>query len=405
MFYTWLRFGTIPGLIQLHRFLWPLCHSVVGFFNDYFFHIREQLVEPNSSTDTSFSWAAQYTMLILSVLAAIVWSALDRKRPNYLTTEYWLRVAVRYFIAYFALYYGIIKLFALQMPSPSLSQLSTPLGDLSLTRLSWMFIGASTSYQIFSGVIETLAGAFLTYRRTITLGALLSTAVFGNVVALNFAYDIPVKIMSAHFLILSIYLLRFEWRRVLDFFLNKPTTPTTSYNVSFETKWAKYGRITAKVSFIFVSVVLVLDLSINTYKSQHLVIDTMPIEQGVYDVKYFSLNGDSVLADRDSIRWHDMVLYGVTGSVKTADTIFVQRYKRGYFSFDIDAGTHAFNIRRNYGSVNKIATLHFEIPDAQTLKLSGMLGSDSLVVILKKSNRKFALSEPEKFHWLQEVSR
>ena len=405
MLYTWLRFGTIPGLKELHWFLWPAFNAVVRFFNDHLLHVRTILVEPSSSTDTSFSWAAQYTMLIVSIVVAFVWSTLDRKRSNYLTAEYWLRVAVRYFIAYFALYYGIIKLFALQMPFPSLSQLSTPLGDLSPTRLSWMFIGASTSYQVFSGVIETMAGIFLINRRTVTLGALLSTAVFGNVVALNFSYDIPVKLMSAHFFILSGYLLLFESKRMIDFFLNKPTVSTNLYNVSFDKKWEKYGRIAAKVAFVYVSVVMVFILSINTYKSQHLVVDTAPIEQGVYDVKYFSLNGDSVLAGRDSIRWRDLVLYGVTGSIKTADTIFVQRYERGYFSFDVNAAGQTMIIRRNYGDMNKIATLRYELPDSVTLRLSGTLRSDSLIVVLKKSNKRFALSQPNQFHWLQEASK
>ena len=405
MFYTWLRFQTIPGLKQLYRFIWPVCRYVVRFFNDYLFHIRETLVEPNTSTDTSFSWAAQFTMLIVSVLIAIAWSLIDRKRSNYLTAQYWLRIAVRYFIAYFALYYGIIKLFALQMPFPSLSQLSTPLGDLSPTRLSWMYLGASTAYQVFSGVLETLAGIFLLSRRTVTLGAMLSAAVFGNVVAMNFSYDIPVKIMSTHFFILSIYLLLFESRRLIDFFLNKPTTPTILYNASFETKWHKYGRIVAKAAFLYVSVVMVFILSINTYRSQHLVIDTKPIEQGIYDVKYFSLNGDSVLAKRDSLRWGDMVLYGVTGSVKTADTIFVQRYKRAYFSFEVNPAEETISIRRNYGDEKKITTLRYEMPDSQTIKLTGLLRNDSLVVVLRKSRKKFDLSEPNQFHWLQETSK
>lgn len=405
MFYTWLRFQTIPGLKQLHRYLWPVCRYVVTFFNDHLFHIRQTLVEPNTSTDTSFSWAAQFTMLIVAVLAAIVWSAIDRRRSDYRVAGYWLRVSIRYFIAYFALYYGIIKLFALQMPYPSLSQLSTPLGDLSATRLSWMYMGASPPYQIFSGVIETMAGIFLLSRRTVTLGAMLSAAVFGNVVAMNFSYDIPVKIMSAHFFILSIYLLAFEWRRILDFFLNRPTTSTNLYEVFFESKPARYGRIAAKVGFLYVSVVMVVILSINTYKSQHLVIDTKPVEQGVYEVKHFSLNGDSLLAGRDSLRWRDLVLYGVTGSAKTGDTIFVQRYERGYFSFEVDPATETISIRRNYGDTNNITTLRYEIMDPKTLKLTGRLRNDSLVVVLEKSNKKFALTEGEKFHWLQEVSK
>ena len=37
-------------------------------------------------------------------------------------------------------------------------------------RLSWLFIGYSTPYEIFSGAMETVAGLLLLFRRTITAG-------------------------------------------------------------------------------------------------------------------------------------------------------------------------------------------------------------------------------------------
>lgn len=398
IFYTWLRFQTIPGLTQLHPYLWPVWRTVVEFFNDNIFHVRTTLVDPGSSTDTSFSWASQFTMLLVSILFASAWTVIDRKRNNYEVGEYWLRVAVRYFVAYFALYYGIIKLFALQMPFPSPSQLSTTLGDLSLTRMAWMFVGSSTSYQVFSGVIETAAGLFLMYRRTTTLGLILSVAVFGNVVALNMSYDIPVKLMSIHFFLLSLYLLLFESRRIVDFCMNRPTVPSNLYSVQFHTSKSKYGRIAAKVVFVYVAIIATIILSVRVYKSQHLQVDTGPIEQGLYDVEYFSFNG------ADSLRWKDFVLYGVTGSVNTTDTLFVQRYNRGYFSFEVDTVAHQLKLKRNYEDTNYITLLNYEI-DARTLKLSGVIRNDSLVVVLKKSDKVYQLAKPDQFHWLQERSQ
>lgn len=388
MFYTWLRFQTIPGLTQLHRFLWPAWRNVVTFFNDILFHVRPTLVEPNGSTDTSFSWASLYTMLLLSMIITIAWTIIDRKRTTYQKEEYWLRIATRYCLAYFALYYGIIKLFAVQMPSPSLSQLSTQLGDLSATRLAWMFIGASTAYQVFSGVIETAAGLFLMHRRTVTLGAILSIAVFGNVVALNFSYDIPVKLMSAHLLLQGVYLLQFESRRVLDFFLNKPTTSSELYNAEFKEKWSRYGRIAAKLAFVYLAIVATTILSIRTYKSQHLIVNTKPVEQGVYDVREFKGN---------SPEWKDMVLYGVSGSIKTTDTLFTQRYERGYFYFEVDSIARQLKMKRHYEDTSYIMTLHYQIPDTKTL----ILQNDSVAVTLLRREKPFRLSENQ-FHWLQE---
>ncbi len=396
MFYTWLRFQTVPGLTQLYRLLWPAWRGFVTFFNDHLLHVRETLVDPNNSTDTSFSWATQFTILVVSIIGAGVWSAFDRQRPNYIAGEYWLRVSVRYFIAYFAIYYGIIKIFGLQMPFPSPSQLSTPLGDFSQTRIAWLSIGASPSYQLFTGILETAAGLFLLYRRTVTPGLILAVAVFANIVAINFGYDAPVKIMSAHFLLLSVYLLTFESRRLIDFFfLDKSTVPVDLY-VATVNKWV---RIVVKIAFVYASVVVSIMLSASAYRSQHLIVDTSPIEQGIYDVKHFSLNGDSV-----SNRWNDFVIYGVMGSIKTTDTVFRQRYERGYFSFKVDSVSKSFYIKRDYQDSIYLMSLRYEKPDGNTLKLRGILRNDSLFVILKKSKKKFRLSEPE-FHWIQESSQ
>src|SRR5262249_42923784 len=129
----------------------------------------------------------------------------------------------RYYVALVALSYGIIKLFALQMPFPNLSQLATPLGDFLPMRLSWMFIGYSQPYQFFSGAMEVLAALLLLYRKTATLGVLMACAVFTNVMVLNLSYDIPVKIYSAEIVFFCLFLLANEIKRIVNFFiLNKP---------------------------------------------------------------------------------------------------------------------------------------------------------------------------------------
>lgn len=167
---------------------------------------------------------------------------LDRRRGAYRSLKYWLRLIVRYYIASAALSYGIIKLFALQMLFPTTSQLATPLGEMLPMRFSWLFIGYAMPYQIFSGIMETVAGLLLLYRRTVTAGLLVATAPRG------------------------------------------------------------------------------------------------PIALGVYDVVRFVVNGaEQPTTSADSIRWKDVIFdtNGV-GSINTRDTLFQQRYRRGYFRFTPD---------------------------------------------------------------------
>src|SRR5512138_3299341 len=187
----------------------PWVNVVTGFFTKYYyqamewavrksnalvFHVKDELVMPNGSGDTSYGWASLWFMLSVALIGMMAWSIIERNRTQYTKLNYWLCLFTRYYVAMVLFLYGIIKLFGMQMPFPSYSQLATPLGDLLPMRLSWLFIGYSTPYQFFSGLMETIPAILLLYRRTATLGVLIATGVFINVAALNLSYDIPVKI-------------------------------------------------------------------------------------------------------------------------------------------------------------------------------------------------------------------
>ena len=66
--------------------------------------------------------------------------------------------------------------------------------------LLWTFMGASAPYQMLAGLAEVTCGMLLFWRRSRLLGALLAIGVMGNVVALNYCYDVPVKLFSTELL-------------------------------------------------------------------------------------------------------------------------------------------------------------------------------------------------------------
>ena len=195
--WTWLD-NIVPGIDYISGYYQKLVFWVIEKFNHLFFHFEATKIVNNGSGDTSFNWEEVLTYLIMAILGTVIWSILDRKRTNYTFANTWLRVFLRYFLIINCFIYGIIKLHGLQMIFPNQSQLATPLGDFLPMRFSWMFIGYSTPYQMFSGAMEVLAGLLLLNRKTITLGLFVATSVFINVMVLNLCYDIPVKIFSIH---------------------------------------------------------------------------------------------------------------------------------------------------------------------------------------------------------------
>ncbi len=90
--------------------------------------------------------------------------------------------------------YGLIKVIPTQVPAPGPERWIEPLGEFSPMGLLWTFLGASSAYEIFCGLVETAGGVLLLFRRTAFLGALTSAAALSNVALLNFCYDVPVKI-------------------------------------------------------------------------------------------------------------------------------------------------------------------------------------------------------------------
>ena len=118
-----------------------------------------------------------------------------------------------------------------------------------------------------------------------------------------------------------------------------------------------------------------------------------PIKPGIYEVKTFVLNKDTLpLSYSDSLRWKDMIYEnGDIVSVSTLDTMFRQRYSRGYFWFNIDSSKKNVDVLKKTADFKtfSLGKLHFEMPDSNSVILSGMLRRDSVYALLVKMNRHF----------------
>ena len=157
--------------------------------------------------------------------------------------------------------------------------------------------------------------------------------------------------------------------------------------------------------FVVIAVVLPFISTYQYYVSAHKPPKKQPVKNGVYEVAVFSVNNHPVpLAIDDSMRWHDVIFQDGLGSIKTADSAFRQRYKRGYFYYSADSATHTLGFKKMTGDSLFIVNLHYDLPDSNTVRLWGLRRNDSLYVELKRTNRHFQLAEKQ-FHWLTEYNR
>jgi uncharacterized membrane protein YphA (DoxX/SURF4 family) len=179
----------------------------------------------------------------------VVWSVLDRHRREYTKLHRWLRVLLRFSLGFTMCVYGAAKVIKSQFPFPHYERLLEPYGMSSPMALLWTFMGYSMPYNVFAGAGEMLAGILVFFRRTTTVGALLGIAVLSNVVMLNFSYDVPVKLFSSMLLLMSIFLVLPDARRLIDaFLLNRPVAPRTMLPL-FSARWKNRAAVAGGVLF------------------------------------------------------------------------------------------------------------------------------------------------------------
>lgn len=230
------------------------------------------------SGDTALDYLHICSLAAFTVFIVTVWSVLDPKRASYPTLHLWLRMFLRYALAGTLLSYGLDKVFPTQFRPPTLTRLVEPFGNFSPMGVLWTFMGASMPYTIFSGIAECAAGLLLLFRRTATLGALLSIAVLLNVVVLNFCYDVPVKLFSSHLLLTAIVVAGPDLHKLFDFFVRqRAISRVEEAGPPLTNHWVRAAALTVQALFL----AMIAMHAIETY-SLYRSLDP-PSFAGIYD--------------------------------------------------------------------------------------------------------------------------
>lgn len=179
--------------------------------------------------------------VVIGAVVAMVWTAVDRRRPRSTWVPESLRVLLRYSIALGLLGYGIAKILPMQFPPLQPFILGQRVGDLSPMALLWTFMEYSRPYAFFGGLMECLAVVLLCFRRTATLGALVCLAVMTNVALLNYAYGVPVKLYATMIVLSAAVLVLYDARRLIAALVTQRDVPAPANRSVFHdripTRW------------------------------------------------------------------------------------------------------------------------------------------------------------------------
>lgn len=333
------------------------------------------------SGDTTFHYVQALLFALLAVAATLAWSLADKKRTHYRRLYLGLRVLVRLRLGMTMIAYGAAKVIPSQFPPLSLERLVQPFGDASPMGLLWSFMGASVPYTVFCGAAEMFAGILLFFPRTATLGALVSIGVMSNVVALNFSYDVPVKLLSVHLLALAVFLVGSDARRLTNLFvLNRAVEPARKEPVL-------QGLAVRRTAFVL-KMALLIAVTVTSLVTSHAKLQTRIVESplsGIWEVREFTLNGEVAPQPvPDNVRWRRIVF---------GQSVFVQRMdgSRRRYTLNLDPARDKLVLDSEFT---------YSQPDQETLYLRGSYGGNPLSVNLRRVHASEFRLTGRGFRWI-----
>ena len=363
-----------------------LWHRIVVAVAKQFLGIAVTVVDTTGSGDKTYDYVRFLCMLVVALVATIVWSLLDRRRANYARLHEWLRVYVRFTLAAAMLTYGAYKIIPAQFAPPRIDRYLQPFGDASPMGLLWTFMGASPAYVIFTGAGEMLGGLLLAFRRTTLLGALVSIAVLTNVVALNFFYDVPVKLYSSHLLAMAVFLVLPDAKRLAQtFFLYRP-------GPLVDRKWLHVAGIvlrSALVLFVVITTLREARRDLADWKKES------PL-RGIWNVDTLVMDGvNRPPLITDEPRWRRIVI-----DQPDVIAIYPMVGRRTRYGLELDEKKGTMLLTK--GDESKW-TLAFHRPVPTTMVVDGALDGRNVHAILRKTNEdeSFRLTT-RGFHWINE---
>lgn len=391
--------GVLPYFDKVYGIYIVPFHNLIRWIGKHVLHLSYDVIHPfTGSGDTTYDYLILLLLTSLSIFGCIIWTLIDHRRKSYNTLYYWLTTIVRYYVAFTMFSYGFYKIFKLQFPFPSPIGLLEPYGNSSPMHLAWSFFGYSTGYNYFTGTAEVLCGLLLVFRRTTRLGAVLSLVVAGNIMAVNYSFDVCVKLISTALVIMSLFLMLQDWKRLANFFiLNRYTEPERMHVPQFRKKWI--SNSIAAFKYILIVFVLYQGIS-STVSDLSKYGDKAPKQPlyGIYNVQTFVRNNDTLPPlTTDTSRWQKLV---VSNYGRTAIQLMNDSMKAYVFKPDTLTSKIEFYSRTD---TSKKSHMVYSFIGNDGLLLKGKLLDDSVIITLKKYDMNNFLLINRGFHFINET--
>jgi len=378
-----------------------LLNPITGWVGRTLFGVDAVLHEDSGSGDQAAIWVLVFCILVVAIASTAVWTALDR-RPAYPRLLAWFALFLRMCLGGQMLFYGFAKLIPTQMPGPTLAQLLQPYGTLSPASVLWLQVGSSHPYEMALGAVEVIAGLLLFVPRTAVLGSVLSLASMAQVFLMNMTFDVPVKLLSLHLLLLSLVLLAPYLGRLVNVFVRQRASEPLTQPPLFTDK--RRNRLAAWIQLI-VGIWVALGGVYDGWTTWHEYGGGSPKSElyGIWSVQALFVDGTYVppLAT-DGNRWQTIIFDKpgtATYQYMNGNLVIVlAEFHDGHLLLINTSDTSGGKI----GGKAPFADLTYSQPNVDSLMLGGKLYNAPVTIMLKRLDPNSLPLRSRGFHWVQE---
>jgi hypothetical protein len=263
--------------------------------------------------------------------------------------------------------------------------------------LLWAFMGASPAYEKFGGWAELVPGLLLLFRRTSTAGALIAVAVMGNVVALNFCYDVPVKLFSSHLLLMALFLLIPDVAPMWRFLLLRQVSKLEGVWIPrFERRGLRVAAVVLQILVIGGALYNAVSGPLEAYRTIQRTAGQMPGMSGVWDLDTITASASGQIPSHGGeSEWRRLMVppFGRVG-VRTASAKLLR------FVSTQDDKKRVLRLKgwRN----DHFAELFYQRTDNDHLLLIGTIDRRPVELRFHRFNAEQFLLTTRGFHWVSE---
>jgi hypothetical protein len=377
----------------LEAFFQKAFDPVIFFTGKTIFGITTLTQKATNSGDTTYDYVRVGTLFLISLLLGLLFITLLRNKVKFELIRDTTFLYARYFVGLYMISYGFAKILDGQFSLPTYGKLEQSFGNSSPMGLLWTFMGVSKPYTLFIGFFQIVSGYLILFKRTKTIGSLLTIAIMLNVVVLNFCYDVPVKLFSVHLLIIAIFIVAPDLKPLYSFFILRIPTQLTPFQQT-ETKYrtARYilkGIIIGGFTIFSINLFLHFSFASGSFTKENKI-------DGVYSTELFVIENDTLApVISDSTRWKSLIIsQGFSKLTKMTDS--VERFK-----VTLDSISSAINFLQQNQTGKKFKLKYSE--NKGKFQLAGLWKGKKITAIFTKKTYSDYLLINRGFHWINET--